>query len=356
MTKPAYYVKGDDPVLRTQALGELVDELLTPEERSLALVDHTLLGRAGEGDDSGAAGRAELVVAAIDAALSPPFMTERRVVVLRDVGHLTAADAEPLVRYLADPMDTSVLVFVAGGGRVPPALTKAWKGIVEERGPQSEKTADVLGVALDAAGIALDAAAKRLLTDHVGGDAGRVPGIVEVLTSTYGAGAKLSAADVEPYLGAQGSVPIWQLTNAIEGGDGAQAIGVLERLLTITSPTQPKPMHPLQIVATVQNWLRRLALLDDPAVRTEADAVAALGGKVKPYPAKKALAQANKLGTDGIRRAYDLVWQADLDLKGARAIPPETVVEILVVRLAALARGGSRGGRPPAGSGRRGRR
>lgn len=354
MTRPVYLVKGDDPVLRTQALSELLDELMSPADRALGLDDRTLPGRAGDGDGgSTAADRAAMVTGAIDAALSPPFMTERRVIVLRDVGHLTADDAEPIVRYLADPMDTSVLVFVAGGGRLPASLTKAWKGIVEQRGPESEKTVDVLADQLAHAGLTLDARAKQLLTEHLGGDAGRVPAIIELLASTYGQGTRLGAAEIEPYLGAAGSVPIWALTNAIESGDAAAALGVLERLLTITSPTQPKPMHPLQIVATVQNWLRRLALLDDAGIRSEQDAVAALGGKVKPYPAKKALNQARTLGTRGIRSAYDLVWQADLDLKGSRAIPPETVAEILVVRLAALSRGsGRRGSTPPGSSGR----
>jgi DNA polymerase-3 subunit delta len=58
---------------------------------------------------------------------------------------------------------------------------------------------------------------------------------------------------------------------------------------------------------------------------------------VKEYPARKALAQARALGTDGIRQAFDALFQADLDLKGARAIPEQAVMEVLVVRLTRLA-------------------
>ena len=81
----------------------------------------------------------------------------------------------------------------------------------------------------------------------------------------------------------------------------------------------------------------------------------ALGGKVKPYPAKKALGQARALGSDGIRRAFDALAKADLDLKGASGIPEEAVMEVLVVRLCRLtgdagARGARGGGRPRAGS------
>ena len=72
-------------------------------------------------------------------------MTEHRVVVARDVGALTAGDVDGIVRYLGDPLDTTILVFVAGGGTMPPALTKKLKEIgAEERAPDSEKTDKVL--------------------------------------------------------------------------------------------------------------------------------------------------------------------------------------------------------------------
>ena len=96
-------------------------------------------------------------------------------------------------------------------------------------------------------------------------------------------------------------------------------------------------MHPLQIMGVLNGYYRRILRLDDPSLRSPADAVAALGGKVKEYPARKALDQARALGSTGIRQAFDALFQADLDLKGARGIPEQTVMEVLVVRLARLA-------------------
>jgi hypothetical protein len=85
--------------------------------------------------------------------------------------------------------------------------------------------------------------------------------------------------------------------------------------------------------------------------------VAALDGRVKEYPARKALDQARALQAGGLRQAFDHLFAADLDLKGARAIPEDAVLEVLVARLAALAgrtRGGNRRGAPrPSGSRRR---
>lgn len=346
-----HVVKGDDPILRTDVLEALVAELAGDDDRSLVVEDLTVPGKGGEGETGGADARGAVVAAAVNAAQSPPFMTARRVVVLRDVGNLLAGDIGPLVTCLADPLDTTDFVFVAGGGRTPDALAKAWKDAkAKEHGAARTKAEDVLDAALEASGVALRPDATRAIVERVGGEAGRIPAIVEVLAAAFGDGSPLSAEDVAPYLGEAGGVPPYALTNAIEAGDVAGALEVLHRVLTATGPQQPKPMHPLQVLAMLHNHVRRIARLDHAEVRSVDDAVAALGGKVKEFPARKALEQSRRLGTDGIREAYAAIAQADLDLKGARAIPEDAVMEVLVARLAALSArsGGSPARRGPA--------
>ncbi len=354
MSAQTYVVTGVDPVLQAEALEQLLAELVGDDDPTLAVEELTVPGRAaaGEGESdapTGAEGRAEVVAAALNAAQSPPFMTARRVVVLREAGNLSKQDAEPLVEYLGDPMDTTTLVVVAGGGRPPKGLTdalRAAKAVIF--GPASERTGDVLAQQLEDAGIALEPDAAKVVTAHLGEDAGRVPQLVEVLASAFGAGATLDVDDVEPYLGDAGSVPGYLLTNAIEAGDMAGALETLRRMLTATGPGQPRPMHPLQVMGMLHSYYRRVARLDDPEVRSPRDAVAALSGRIKEYPARKALDAARALGSDGLRQAYDYLFAADLDIKGARAIPEDGVMEVLVARLAALhgrARGAARGRR-----------
>lgn len=357
----AHLVKGDDPVLRTDALELVIADLLGNDDRTLALEDHLVPGRGSDGEPGGADARAAVVDAVVQAAQSPPFMTGVRVVVLRDIGNLLTGDVGPLTQYLADPLDTTELVLVAGGGKVPDALAKALKEAkAVEHGVARSKVEDVLSHALEGTGISLRPDAIAELTARIGDEAGRVPAIVEVLAAAYPADSRLTADDIEPYLGEAGGVAPYLLTNAIESGDVAGALEILQRLLTASGPQQPKPMHPLQILAMLHNWARRLARLDDPEVGNSADAIAALGGKVKEYPARKALEQSRRLGTDGIREAYAAIAQADLDLKGARAIPEDAVMEVLVARLAAQSSragaGASRGGGPSRGGGRRSRR
>jgi hypothetical protein len=54
------------------------------------------------------------------------------------------------------------------------------------------------------------------------------------------------------------------------------------------------------------------------------------------FPAKKALAQLDRLGADGTRDALQLLADADVHLRGGRDWPAELVMEVLVARLTKL--------------------
>lgn len=360
----AWFVRGNDPLLRDRALDALVEELLGDDDRTLAVEEFAVppkTSRSGDGDGDASAGGAEareaVVGAALSAATSPPFMTACRVIVVRDASALAAADVEAVARYLEAPLESTRLVLVAGGAPTVPAhVTKMVKAAgVIERAPDSEKTKEVLLDHAHEAGVLLTKDAAELIERHLADDAGRAVGLVDVLASAGEHGARLDVGDVTPYLGDEGSVPVYQLTNAIEEGDSARALEVLHRLLTATSAQQPKPVHPLQLMGTLLNHYRRVLRLDDPSITSTSDAIEALGGRIKEFPARKALGAARALGTDGLREAFDALARADLDLKGARGIPQEAVMEVLVVRLARLsARTGAAGRSGGKGSGSRG--
>ncbi len=332
---PAYLVAGDDPTLRAEAVRRLLPDLLGDDDPSLALEDFTLGGRPGEGDagDESTENRPPVLAAALSAASTPPFGTARRVIVLREIGALGAADAEALARWLADPLESTVLVLVAGGGRIAAAITKAFKAAGgQEVRAAATHTGDALGSALAAAGLALTPAAARRVSEWFGDDAGRVLGLVDLLHSAFGEGARLDVDDVEPYLGTSGSVAPYLLTGAIDRGDTEGALEVLTRL-------RGSGFHPLQVMVVLHRHYQRMLRLDDPDVGGEADAVAALGGKVKAYPASLALRQSRALRTAGIGAAYEALAKADLDLRGNSAAPEDATLEVLVARLARLSRG-----------------
>lgn len=329
-------VRGNDDVLRNDLVTRLVDELVGDGDRSL-LVDEFDLDVVRLG-------------AAVDAAQTSPFLTDRRIVVVRRFGRYSKADdVADLVTYLGDPLETTALVLVwekavkpVDGGepaspspRVPPTLTKAVTaagGEVLDADPPARNMAGWLDQQFTEADLDVEPRAREQVVKLVGEDAGAVIGLIERLRGAFPPGTRLRVEDVEPYLGPPGGVPPWELTDAIDKGDVALALGCLQRMMG------GGERHPLAIMAPLQSHYLRMARLDGAGARGEKDAAAILGLKGSTFPAKKALAQAKRLGPSGIRRAIRLLAGADVDLRGARAWPGDLVLEVLVARLARISR------------------
>ena len=100
--------------------------------------------------------------------------------------------------------------------------------------------------------------------------------------------------------------------------------------------------HPLAVMATLNTHYSRMLRLDGSGIRDEKSAAELLGMKKSTYPARKALDQGRKLGTDRLVRAAGLLARADVDMRGRTAGPAEQVLEVLVARLAAQSAGVSR--------------
>jgi DNA polymerase-3 subunit delta len=319
VSDPVVLLKGDDPALLAEAVSEAIDDALAGEDRSLAAEEL-------DGDDV-------TVGAIVDAATTPPFLTARRVIVVRDIGRFGSEAIEPLVEYLGAPLETTSLVLVAGGGQTSARLLNAIKKagrVIDAATPRAGKarTAWVTD-RLNAAPLSFDAAAGARIVEHLGEDLGRLPSLIETLTSAYGPGARVSVAEVDPFLGGAGVVAPWDLTDAIDRGDTAASLNALQRLMGSGE------RHPLVVMATLHRHYSAMLRLDGSGIRSEGEAAAVLG--MAPFPARKVLTQAGRLGPKGIARAIELLARADLDLKGLREWPDDLVLEVLVARLSRLA-------------------
>ncbi len=317
----AYLVKGGDAVLRAEVVRALVGELVGDEDPALVVEEHE---PGDEGDLS----------ALVDAARTPPFLTDRRVVIGREIGAVSSEALQPLLAYLARPLDTTSLVLVAGErGRLSPKLSPAVKavgrvveaGVPTQRGGRSAWLAEHVREGP----VRLDAAALALVDHHLGEDLGRLTSLLATLAAAYGRRARVGADDVRPFLGEAGAVPPWELTDAIDRGDAAAAVTALHRML------EAGGRHPLQVMAVLHAHVARMLRLDGAGIADATAAAEALGTKAT-YPAKKALEQGRRLGHDGVARAVALLAEADLDLRGTKGWPERLVLEVLVARLSRL--------------------
>ncbi|MCB0990226.1 MAG: DNA polymerase III subunit delta [Acidimicrobiales bacterium] len=321
-SKPIYLLNGDDPSLLSESLTKLVNELVGDGDRTL-LVDEL-------------AGEEYTVEHVVDAAHTIAFLSDRRIVVARGFERFSADELDPMVRYLGDPLDTSTVVVEWRSGRIPKRLTDAIKSAGGEKRStaapaQARARQGWLDERMASSPVALEPRAKKLIADHLGEDVGRLGGLLATLESAFGPGVKLGVDDVAPFLGDAGSVPVWDLTDAVDRGDIGGSLGVLARMLDAGG------MHPLQVMAVLHRHFERMLMLDGSGVRDDKAAAALLGMKGSTFPAKKALTQTRRLGSEPIRSAIGLLARADLDLKGNSALEARTVVEILTARLAQLA-------------------
>jgi DNA polymerase-3 subunit delta len=327
VTPPIHLVKGDDPSLVRDAVRALVDRLVGDGDRSLVVDEY-----AGEGYE---------LAAVVDAAQTPPFLTDRRVVVGRDLQQFKSVEAlAPLVAYLAAPLDTTSLVVVWEGGAVHKGLAAAIKEaggetIDSSPGYRAQDQKAWLADHVSASGLHLDRAAVDAIAQNLGQDVSRLRGILATLESTFGPGAKLSLADVEPYLGEAGGVAPWDLTDAIDRGDIPTAVAQLHRF---HGKDRPWPL----VIGTLHGHVQRMLAIDGSDARNEKDAAAILGMKGSTFPAKKAMDQGRRLGSDRIAQAVKLLADADRDLRGhrdyGRDVNDALVLEVLVARLAFLAK------------------
>jgi len=320
--KPIHILHGDNAALLSEAMSKLLDDLVGDGDRTLLVDEHNT-------DEY-------TIDHVVDGARTLPFLTDRRIVVARGANRFSVGELSSLVSYLEDPSPTSTIVVEWGGGKVPKKLADATKACGGAKTPtgapvQARARQSWLDERLAESAVSLEPRAKRAIADHLGEDMGRLGGLLTVLESTFGPGVGLSESDVVPFLGQSGSVPTWDLTDALDTGEIAVALSVLARLFGAGG------MHPLQIMAILYRHFERMLMLDGAGVRDEKAAATMLGMKGSTYPAKKALTQTRRLGSEPIAKAILLLSSADLDLKGESGLASSTIVEVLVARLAQLA-------------------
>ena len=337
MSATVVLLHGDDQVLLSNAVRDRVAQLVGDGDRSLMVAELTEAAYLEDEDYH--------IAPLVDAAQTPPFLTERRVVVGREMGRFSTVDSlSPLLGYLENPLETTDLVLVWEKGpalqrlnavpkRLSEAVAEAGGEVVGAGVPRGrDGAAKWMDTQIAAAGLRLRPGAKRLLADHLGEDMSRLPAVLTTLASAYGPDRALEADDVAPFIWEAGSVPPWELTDAVESGNIADALDKLRRMLHAGGRNE------MQVLSTLYNHHNRLLRLDGADAADEKEAAELLGLKGSTFPARKALRQVRKLGSKRVARSIELLAQADLDLRGATAMPAEAVLEVLVARLTQLNR------------------
>ena len=337
MTSSSVAVVGTDPVMVYDALRNVIHDALGDLDPNFALEDFTAKDVAVSSSESVAS-------RIVEALHTPPFLVERRVVVVRDAQSLLASEVSAITNWLASPSPDVVLI-VAVVGTKANKLVKASHQVIEVNvSSRAQDRAGFVSTKLDDYGVNVERATSQLIAEQIGDDVARVDSLARTLRTIYGS-APLTYEQIQPYLGDAGGVPEWDLTDAIDVGNAAKAITVARRML------DSKGRVGLQIVNMLQRHYLRMARLEGSGVRSDEEAAALLG--INRYPAGKSLRVAQRIGAQRIATAVHMITNADLDLKGGADfggkdlntdldVTELTVIEVLVARLARLSNGARR--------------
>ena len=314
--KPVYLIYGPEELLLDQAVERL-------KQRLSAIADLDFNLDVFDGDTSQPAD----VVAA---ANTLPFMSERRLVILRKADRMTADALGVLADYAADPNPGTTLVLVASKMAKNLRIYKAVDalgGVAEYKAPAKREYAHtVVGMFADRGRkVGLDAA--EVLVRAVGYDLRRLSVEIEKVISFTGAEITISRHEIEQVMSTTAPTSIFDFLDALGSRDCREAMRILSALLD-----EGESVHGVHAMSVrhVRSLLSARALLD----RDEPGSQTALISReigVREWQARNLATQARRF--DAAELVDALLSAAEGEGKMKTSRDPRLVLEIWVLEV-----------------------
>ena len=320
MPKPIYALVGSDGLLQQEALQEILGKF--PADVQRVDVD----------------GETAQLADVLDELRSFAMFGSGKVVAVRNADEFISRFREQLEDYVASPSDSATLVLrlttLPSNQRIYKAIGKTGeivacqppkdlKGWIVKRGQSHHK-------------LTISAEAAELLADLIGDDLGRIDnelGKVALCSNS----TKISADDIGCSVAFQREREMWDLTNALAGGDPAEAVRRWRQLVQGDSSAE------FRAVAWLCIWLENVR--KGLAMLKRGDNAFTIGQALRIWPRdvqQKFVDTVKTLGEDGRKRAVDLLAEIDYQTKTGVGDAAENV-ERFLLSLAGEAKSVARG-------------
>lgn len=287
-----YLLEGEERYFRALALETLKSALVSEPSLNISTFD-------GESLDTGEA------LASLNAF---PFMSERRMTVIKEFYPTAAAIKGGLKAFFENPIKSSVLVIV---NEKPNETLKKYESVCTVLC----KTADApvivrwLKASCNAAGVSISENAAALVAEYCASDMTRVKNETEKLIAYAGKGGDIDEKAVDFLVFRTAEYKIYEMTDFIAKKKFDSAIGVINDMLG-------KGETHGRIIAAVYNYFRRL-LFVAISDKSNAETGALLG--IREFAVKKAKEQAAAFKVRALKNAVDRLVDADFAVKSGRA-------------------------------------
>jgi len=319
--KPIYVICGDDEGLVSRRCQELVDLLLEPEQRTVGLLTVD--------------GRDAAISQVLDELRTLPFLTPRRVVVVRGADEFVSKNRPILEGYFDAPCASGVLVMTV---ETWPATTRLAKKLgqvgelISVSPPKPwEMPAELVAMAAQRHAKKLAREAAELLVEWTGDDWGRVCNELDKLAVFVDQEKAITVDHVEQLAGHNRLFGAFDVINAVTMGQTGLAIRQLRAMFD-----QDKDAE-YTVVGAFAFHVRRLfqakAMLSKGAVPATVVKELRLFWKAKDA----FMTQVQRLGLEQIAGLLQALGEIDFRIKTGQA-RAEVAIEQLILRMGGPAR------------------
>ena len=225
---PLYFVVGEEAPLRDDAVAAIRAAVLGPDDANVGVFNSDVV----YGDETEAA---EILTLCGNL----PMFATRRLVVVKEVGALGVREAERLLPYLEEPVESTCLVLTGGkvDGRVKFFQALKQAAVSVDCAPLDARALPAwVQDQAGALGLRLDQAARELLIEASGGALGVLCREMEKLAAYVAPNTRVTAADVEAVQGADTGGSVHDLIDALQRRDRVGSLRSLSKVLDAGEP------------------------------------------------------------------------------------------------------------------------
>jgi len=248
---------------------------------------------------------------AIAAAEQLPMMAERRVVRVTDFAKLREADEEALMRYVARPVDTSVVLFIADDLDKRRKLSKTLLEVctsVEFAALNDSELATWARDRLKHLGANTDERTLRQIIALTGASVRQLATELEKLATAALPGGHVTMEMVDALVGRSRELSNFELTDRLIARDRKRALETLSKLLDDGA-------EPVMLIGLLASSYHRLALAKDLMSRGAAESEVFRVVNMPFNQRKEFLATARRADSQELTRRIRRIAEADLAIK-----------------------------------------
>lgn len=308
MPKPVYALVGPDALLQQEALHGIVAQMPPDVQR----VD--------------ADGETAALADVLDELRSFAMFGSAKIVAVRNADEFVSRFREQLEDYVARPSESATLVLrfssLPSNQRIYKAITKT--GQIIPCQPPKDLKGWIVQRAKSSHRLAVSPEAAELLADFIGDDLGRIDN--ELAKLALGSeSSRIGPDEIGQSVVFQREREMWDLTNALAGGDPAEAVRRWRQLVQSDSSAEFRAVTWLCI--WLENVRKALVMLSD------GQNAFTIGQALRIWPREmqqKFVQTVKSLGERGRKRAVDLLAEIDFQTKTGVGDAAENVERFLL--------------------------